>query len=352
MRGGGAVTVAPGKPRLGIYWASACGGCEVSLLNIGERILMLDDVFELVFCPCLTDFKLEDLRKYPDGHIDLCLFNGAIRSTENREMAHLLRRKSRILAAFGSCAHEGCVPGLANLTTAGAILNTVYRGTPSPDDQPAVLPRSRTSVPEGELALPTLFQTVMTLDQVERVDYYVPGCPPESPRVREVLELFADCFLRGAALPAAGAVLGATSAAVCEECPRERFSQGVKRFYRPFEITPDPGTCLLEQGLVCMGVATRGGCGALCPRAGMGCRGCYGAPEGVLDQGAKMVAAIAAVLAVGSPQQREAELVAAVESAVNSIVDPAGTFYRYSLAHSLLRRARVADEGAPEPDRP
>jgi F420-non-reducing hydrogenase small subunit len=346
------VTVTSGKPRLGIYWASACGGCEVSLLNIGEQILMLDDGFEIVFCPCLADFKLENLRSYPDGHIDLCLFNGAIHSTENREMAHLLRRKSRILVAFGSCAHEGCVPGLANFTTADAILNTVYRGAPSPRDPPAVLPRPRTSVPEGELALPALFQTVMTLDQVEQVDYYVPGCPPESPRVREVLELFAACFLGGAALPAAGAVLGATSAAVCEECPRERFSRQVKRFYRPFEITPDPDTCLLEQGLVCMGVATRGGCGALCPRAGMGCRGCYGAPEGALDQGAKMIAAVAAVIAAGSPQQPEAELVAAVEAAMSTIVDPAGTFYRYSLAHSLLRRARVGNEGAPWPEKP
>ena len=128
------MTGASGKPRLAIYWASACGGCEVSLLNIGEKILTLDDGFEIVFCPCLADFKLEDLKSYPDGHIDLCLFNGAIHSTENREMAHLLRRKSRILVAFGSCAHEGCVPGLANLTSPAAILEAVYRDARLPDD--------------------------------------------------------------------------------------------------------------------------------------------------------------------------------------------------------------------------
>ena len=341
-----------GKSRLAVYWAAACGGCEVSLLNVGEKILSLPDDYELVFCPCLADYKLEDLRGYPDGHIDLCLFNGAIHSTENREMAHLLRRKSRILVAFGSCAHEGCVPGLANLTTAGALLGTVYRCSGSPEDPPWVLPRRRSIVPEGELALPALFQTLMTLDQVERVDYYVPGCPPESPRVRESLELFAACFRGEVALPAAGTVLGGTRAAVCEECPRERVSRRVERFFRPHEIAPDPGTCLLEQGLVCMGVATRGGCGALCPRAGMGCRGCYGAPEGVLDQGAKMVAAIAAVIAAGSPQQGEAELVAEVEAAMGTLVDPAGTFYRYSLAHSLLRRARNGGRGGQGPDGP
>jgi F420-non-reducing hydrogenase small subunit len=192
----------------------------------------------------------------------------------------------------------------------------------------------------------------MTLDQVERVDYYVPGCPPESPRVWEVLEQFIAFFLEGAALPAVGSVLGAADAAVCEECPRVKFSRQVKRFFRPFEIAPEPDTCLLEQGLVCMGVATRGGCGALCPRAGMGCRGCYGAPEGVADQGARMIAAIAAVIGAGSPQQSEAKLIAEVEAAMSTVVDPAGTFYRYSLAHSLLRRSRSGDDGAPGPHGP
>lgn len=337
------------RPRLAIYWASACGGCEVSLLNIGEKILLLGESFEIVFCPCLADFKLEDVRGYPDGHIDLCLFNGSVHSAENREMAYLLRRKSRILVAFGSCAHEGCVPGLANLSTPAEILETVYRGTGSAGDPQGPLPNARTDVPEGELALPALLRSVMTLDQVERVDYFVPGCPPESPRVWEVLELFIGVFLGGAAPPPAGAVLGAADAAVCEECPRVRASRRVQRFFRPFEITPEPDTCLLEQGLICMGVATRGGCGALCPRAGMGCRGCYGAPAGVVDQGARMIAAIAAVLDAGSPKGGEGDLVEAVEAAMRTVVDPVGTFYRYSLAHSLLRRARVASDDPPGP---
>jgi F420-non-reducing hydrogenase small subunit len=341
-----------GKPRLAIYWASACGGCEVSLLNIGEKILLFDDAFELVFCPCLADFKLEDVRGYPDEHIDLCLFNGAIHSTENREMAHLLRRKSRILVAFGSCAHEGCVPGLANLTSPAAILEAVYRNGAFANEPHGPYPRPASDVPEGRLELPILFETVMTLEQVEPVDYFIPGCPPESPRVWEVLELFTSHFLGKTALPAAGSVLGATDAAVCEECPRERFSRQVARFYRPFEITPEPGTCLLDQGLVCMGVATRGGCGALCPRVGMGCRGCYGTPEGAVDQGARMIAALAAVLTAGSPQQSEATLVAEVETAMATVIDPAGTFYRYSLAHSLLQRARVRDDDAQAPEGP
>ncbi|HWR97191.1 MAG TPA: hypothetical protein VN317_02130 [Candidatus Methanoperedens sp.] len=331
----------PGKPRLALYWASSCGGCEVSLLNTGERLLLLGETFDLVFCPCLADFKLEDVRGFPDGFIDLCLFNGAIRSSENRQMAYLLRRKSALLVAFGSCAQEGCVPGLANLSTAAALRETVYLGGPSTENPDGALPRERCDVREGSLALPALYDTVRTLDQVESVDYFVPGCPPESPRVWEVLQRLAASLVDGAPLPPRGAVLGALETAVCEECPRARISRRVERFYRVHELAPDPGACLLEQGLICLGVATRGGCGALCPRVAMGCRGCYGAPPGVEDQGARMVAAIAALSGAGDPEGGEERLREQIEAAFSTIVDPVGTFYRYSLAHSLLRRARV-----------
>ena len=51
-----------------------------------------------------------------DGSILLTLFNGGIRNDENEHMAKLLRKKSKILVAFGSCATEGCISGLANLS--------------------------------------------------------------------------------------------------------------------------------------------------------------------------------------------------------------------------------------------
>lgn len=341
----------PAKPSLAISWASSCGGCEVSVLNLADKLLMLDKAFQLVFCPCLTDFKHADLRGYPDGSIDLCLFNGAIHSTENEELARLLRRKSRLLVAYGSCAHEGCVPGLANLTTARPLLETVFGGDPPAAPGAMRLPQARSSAPEGDIELPALFDTVRTLDQVVPVDYYLPGCPPESNRVWEVLELFIAALHGREELPPRGAVLGAGRAAVCAECPRTKPSRQVERFHRPHEVTPDEATCLLDQGLVCMGPATRDGCGALCPRVNMGCRGCYGPPEGVRDQGARMISVIAGTLGVGAPEDGEARGGEAIRAAVETVVDPVGTFYRYSLAHSLLRRARIpcGDEGSGSP---
>ena len=106
-----------GKPKFAMYWAASCGGCEISTLNIGVKILDVDANFEVVFWPVAADFKYADVRAYPDGYIDLCLFNGAIRNSENEEIAKLLRQKSKVLVAFGSCAATGGIPGMANFTS-------------------------------------------------------------------------------------------------------------------------------------------------------------------------------------------------------------------------------------------
>lgn len=330
------------KPKLAIYWAASCGGCEIAILNIGEKILAVDEAFDIVFWPCATDFKYEDVKGYPDGYIDLCLFNGAIRCSENEEMAHLLRRKSKVLVAFGSCAYEGCIPGLSNLTTADDTLNAIFMDNPSIDNPAGTFPQTVTQVPEGELHIPVFYNTVRALDQVVPVEYVVPGCPPESPQIWAVLE----AIITGAELPAPGStVIGAGSLAVCAECPLERHEKTIERFYRPHEITPDPKLCLLEQGLVCMGIATRSGCGALCPRVGMRCEGCYGLLDGVEDQGANMVSALASVVNVGKPGESEEEMEHRIAAAMETLVDPAGTFYRFNMARSLLHRTRANGNG-------
>ena len=328
------------KPKLAMYWASACGGCEISVLNIHENILTVDEVFDIAFFPCIADFKVKDLEAYPDGYIDVCLFNGAIRNSENEEMAHLLRKKSKVMVAYGSCAYEGCIPALSNLTTKEATFDKVYINNPSIDNPDNIFPQEVTQVPEGELTLPVFYNTVKSLDQVIDVDYYLPGCPPEPPQIWAVLQIVVGALLEGAPLPPAGAIIGAGTSAVCDECDRVKSEKMIDRFYRPYEIIPDPEQCLLEQGLICMGLATRDGCGALCPSVGIGCRGCYGPPEGVIDQGGKMLSAVASVLNAGDETMEEAELEHKIQDVIDTIADPAGTFYRFSMAHSILRRVK------------
>ncbi len=329
------------KPKFAMYWAASCGGCEISVLNIGDKILVVDEVFDIAFWPVAADFKYEHVRNYPDGYIDLCLFNGAVRNSENEEMARLLRQKSKVLVAFGSCAYEGCIPALSNLTSKEATMQAVFMDNPSIDNPEGVLPQPVTQVPEGELDIPVLYNTVKSLDQVVDVDYYIPGCPPEATQIWAVLQVVVAALTEGAPLPPAGAIIGAGNVAVCEECDLEKKDKVITRFYRPYEIIPEPDVCLLEQGLVCMGPATRGGCDALCPKVGIGCRGCYGPLDGVEDQGAKMLSAIASVIGAGEPTMEEDDIEREIQAVVDTIADPAGTFYRFSMAHSLLHRAKI-----------
>lgn len=329
-----------GKPKLAMYWGASCGGCEISILNIHEHILVVDEVFDIVFFPCIADFKYHHVVSYPDKYIDVCLFNGAIRNSENEEMAHLLRKKSKILVAYGSCAYEGCIPALSNLTTKDATFNKIYFDNPTIDNPDRILPQTSTAMPEGVLTLPTFYNTVKSLDQVIDVDYYLPGCPPEPPQIWAVLQVIIGALLEGNPLPPTGAILGAGNTALCEECEREKNEKTIDRFYRPYQLDPDPDQCLLEQGIICMGIATRSGCGALCPTVGMGCRGCYGPPEGVIDQGAKMLSALASVIDAGDETMEDDELEHKIQAVIDTIPDPAGTFYRFSMAHSILRRVK------------
>jgi F420-non-reducing hydrogenase small subunit len=316
------------KLKLALYWAASCGGCEIAMVELREKLLIVDQVADILFWPVAVDTKYKDVEAMPDGHIDVCLFNGAIRTSENEHLAHLLRKKSKVLVAFGSCAGEGCMPGLANLYDRQSIFEYVYRQSPSVDNPDGVVPQVSNQVPEGEIQIPKFYNTVKTLGQVEDVDYFVPGCPPQPHQIWAVIEaILADN------LPPKGSVVGANEKTVCEECKHNREEKRVKKFYRYHEIIADSTRCLFDQGIICAGPATRGGCGALCTKVDVPCRGCYGPPPHVVDQGAALLSAVASV--VDADTEEEAKRI------VNEITDPIGTFYRFGLAGSLLHRSRL-----------
>ena len=321
------------KPKLGMYWASGCGGCEIALVNLHEKLLEACQSLDFMFCPCLLDTKVAEIKALPNEAIALTFLNGAIRTAENLEMARLLRAKSKILVAFGACAMHGCIPALSNLHQLDEHLRAVYLDSPSVDNPERTVPGTHSCVPECDLHLPEFFAKVATLAQVVAVDYSIPGCPPEPHQIARIVE----AVIRGEPLPPKGAVLGSGPATVCRECSRQREDKKISAFHRVWEIIPDPDRCLLEQGIVCMGIATREGCGALCPRVNMPCTGCYGPPEGAADQGAKMLAALGSVLDFGDYKgMTEGDLAARTDRVSTGIPDPAGTFYMYSLAGSVL----------------
>jgi F420-non-reducing hydrogenase small subunit len=324
-----------GKPKIALYWASSCGGCEIAVLGVHERILDVANAFDIVFWPCVLDGKLEDVDALADGELLFTLFNGAIRNDENHEMAQLLRRKSQVLIAFGSCAHEGCIPGLGNFNNRREMFDWIYHEAPTTHNPNNVEPvAGGWEFPEGHVHIPGYWDTVKTLGQVVDVDYYLPGCPPEADRIWDALTAITENKL-----PPKGSVIGA-DVTVCDECPRTKNEKKIKQFYRPHEIITDPEVCLLEQGILCAGIATRSGCGALCPQVNMPCRGCYGPNEGVIDQGARFLSGIASVIDSEDPEE--------IEAILDTIADPAGTFYRFSLPHSLLHRVAMGSGNGKE----
>ncbi len=323
------------KPKIAMYWGSACGGCEVSLANVHEALLIIDANFEFVFCPCLVDTKYTDIENMAEGEILITFYNGALRNSENEQMAHLLRKKSKIIIAYGACSKDGGIPALANFHSKEEIYNTIYLNNPSIDNPYSVIPKTVTTVEEGDLYLPEFWDTVKSLDQVIDVDYYMPGCPPEPHQLVKVLNI----FLSDEPLPPKGSYLGVGKTTVCEECRRVKTDKKITKFYRNWQIIPDATTCLLEQGLLCMGLATCGGCGGACPEANMPCTGCYGAPQGGSDQGAKMISALGSVIDIAPLKELpESEIPNYIDAILKDIPDLAGTFYKYSLAKSLVNR--------------
>lgn len=317
------------KLKFAFYWTASCGGCEVAVLDIDEKILDVVAIADVVFWPVAIDVKYKDVEAMPDKYIDVCFFNGAIRNSEHEELAHLLRKKSKTIVSFGACSCFGGIPGLANFYNKGEVMQSAYIDSPSTENPDKTLPLTEIKVKEGTLTLPEVFNTVKSLDQVVDVDYYLPGCPPPP----ELIVTAVTAIALGKLPPKGSFIAGDKS--VCEECPREKSKKIVVDFKRPWEIIPDDEKCFLEQGIICCGPATRSGCDAQCLHANIPCRGCFGPTEGIKDHGAKLVSAIGSILEADNEKQ--------AEKMVDKVVDPAGTFYRFTLPWSMLRRKKMED---------
>jgi len=317
------------RPKIALYWCSSCGGCEESVIDLATDILTIAASADIVFWPIAMDFKFSDVTKMKDGEISATLINGSIRMDEQAHMAKLLRRKSKVLVAHGTCAHLGGVYGLANFYDPEQLLKRSYEEAPSVKNPHGILPRSKTLESGMELKLSAFHDSVKALDQVVPVDYYIPGCPPEPELIKKAIAMILEN-----GLPPKGSVL-AEKKALCDTCPRRDSipdTLHIKEFKRLYEVKWDPVKCFLGQGIICLGPSTRGGCRARCIRANMPCRGCFGPTENVGDHGAKSLSFLASL--IDSKDEEE------LESIVESIPDPAGLFYRFSLPSSMLQGKR------------
>jgi F420-non-reducing hydrogenase small subunit len=328
----------PDKPKIGFYWCASCGGCEEAVVDFAEDILGVVEAVDIVFWPVAMDFKKKNVEAMPDKSIVATLLNGAIRTSEQEEMARLLRRKSQYLIAYGACAQLGGIPSLANEFPREQLLRYVYEEAPTMVNEAKTRPLTSSQNNGHTMTLPAFRNVVRALDQVVDVDFYIPGCPP-TPKITKA----AISALLAGKLPPKGSVL-APDVALCEQCPRKANKPAdlsFAQFKRPHQVLLDPNLCLLAQGIVCMGPATRAGCEAACPAGNMPCTGCFGPTSRVQDQGAKILSSLCANIA--SKDEKE------IRGILAGIPDPVGTFYRYGLGKSLLRsKASLPVEPAKE----
>ncbi len=324
------------KPKVGFYWAASCGGCEEAVVDLAEDLLTVAEKVDLAFWPVALDFKREDVEQMADGELLATFINGAVRLSEQEEVVKLLRRKSKLVIAFGACAHLGGIPGLANAQSRTDILDYYYHDGPIVENPQRTVPDPAVTEQQAGFDLPVFYDDVRALDQVIAVDYYIPGCAPTPEIVKNAV-----LTLLSGALPPRGSVL-ASDRALCHECPlnETKPDEGlhIEAFSRPHEVERiDPDTCLLQQGLVCLGPVTRGGCGALCVKGHMPCTGCFGPLDGVKDFGASALSFVASLIDAND----EEEIHRIIDHA---IPDPLGTFYMYALPKALLfKRLGVRD---------
>jgi F420-non-reducing hydrogenase small subunit len=315
------------KPKVAFYWCASCGGCEETVVDLAEDILAVVEKVDIVLWPVAMDFKYKDVAAMPDKSIVATLLNGAIRSSEQEEMAVMLRKKSQYLIAYGACAQLGGIPALANQFPREQILKFNYEDAPAMVNEKKTRPQLHFEENGRKPHLPELRHVVRSLDQVVDVDYYIPGCPPTPNLTKAAF----DALLSGK-LPPKGSVI-APDSALCEECERKASKPtdiAFTEFKRPHQVLADPAKCFLAQGMVCMGPATRSGCGAACTSGNMPCTGCFGPTSRVRDQGAKMLSSLCSNI---GPKDEDG-----INKVLEGIPDPVGTFYRYGLAKSLLRR--------------
>ncbi|MBD3229957.1 MAG: hypothetical protein GF329_17370 [Candidatus Lokiarchaeota archaeon] len=119
-----------------------------------------------------------------------------------------------------------------------------------------------------------------------------------------------------------------TEQTVCATCPRNKENKQLKDIKRDYEGgVKDQEECLLEQGYLCMGIVTKGGCGALCIKANCPCLGCYGPSPNIVDAGGKFATSLASI----STNMTVPDL-------DKKIPDPAGQFYRFMTSVSPFKK--------------
>lgn len=314
------------------YAFSSCAGCDVAIVNLGEKLLSLSEKIEFVYWTTATDFKLDDLKSYKE--LDLAIIAGSVRTSGHEELVKLLRQKSKLMVALGSCACYGGIPSLANLYDKNELLNTVYVESPSSSGEKET-PKPLTKLGKFELTLPEFRDRCDPVDYATNINVYVPGCPPQEGTLDRFLGAV-DEYCQTSSVPN-GLVL-ASEKTLCDTCSRKLPKKiSIDKLYRVHEIKLDETKCFLQQGVLCLGPVTRGGCDEKCIKANMPCKGCMGPIPAVKDPGAKLISVLGTILQSDKEKQLGEE---GLKKIIDDTYDLTGSLYTYLIPLSLTEKIR------------
>jgi len=250
-----------GRLKVAMVSLSACGGCGTVVLDDQETLANLNRHVEIVFCPMLMDAG-------NFGEVDIVIVDGAVRAKEDEEKLREARSKSRLLVAWGTCAAFGGIPALANRYELEQLIEQSYAETVDPlafyfSGGKGVKSLESLTRESG------LLRKASRVNDFAKVDYYLPGCPPDllllSDLIRELV---------------GGKQNREARQTVCSACPRKPRKAGMDKPRMFPTAATDSSVCFLSTGAMCMGFLTMGGCGAPCTAGGFPCWGCRGPSHG------------------------------------------------------------------------
>jgi len=154
------------KPRVATAWLGGCSGCHMSFLDLDERLIELADKIELVYSP------IADIKEFPEN-VDVTLVEGAIANSENEELAHIIRKNSRIVIAFGDCATTGNVTAMRNAIPLEEVEKRSYID----------LADKNPGIPNEYVTIAQLLKTARPLHEIIKVDVWLHGCPPTADQI-------------------------------------------------------------------------------------------------------------------------------------------------------------------------
>lgn len=297
--------------RIALAQLSSCWGCDQSLVDLHLGLLDVLPHLQIVYWPAVVDYKLHELEAMPDKSVHIGLVEGSCRTNEDVHLLQIMRKKSKVLVAWGSCSVYGGVQGLGNQWDIDELTERKFIKAETVTD-----PR----VPEENL--PGFTNHIIPNPDIVEFDVLLPGCPPTSTNTLDALTALLS-----------NKPFDLPTKTVCDQCPMERKEKHIKAFKRTYEGHIEPGKCILDQGYLCLGFATIGLCGAQCPTVNTPCKGCFGPPPAVTDRGAKIISALGAVAEMEPEELRK------------SFPDPIGSFYFTDFASSYLSKMRGKERG-------